>query len=402
MDKRLYIIAFIAFLFYQAVNFLYLPLHPVFSDEGRFIDEAIKFANSGGFYTGDSRAWEMPLTGVIYGTLYKIFGTKEMLIASARVLQSLFLIVSALLVYKISLLIFKDKLISTLAFIIVLFYPFFVYYQGLLISETIFITLLLSGFYYIYRWYENGFKFDKYLFLANLFLILSLYSKASMTILPPFLLGGFAFLNRVGFKSSLKIFLISFSIWIAMLSPWWIRNYLLLDRFVLFTTSSGSNLYLGNNSSNLYGGCDWACDVNKTLVAKIRALPEVEEDLAFKKEAVRFIYEHPKRFFELMYLKFKRFYNIEFNNKALRESHFNIIVILSYGSIFILFLISIPLTIKRWRELSAIYILFFYFTLLYTVTISSLRYRLPLEPFMIIMASYTLAYFIRLISTKKS
>ena len=391
--KKLYLIAFFAFIIYQLVNFFYFPLHTIYPDESRFLSEAVKFAKTNEFWTGQNRAWEMPLTAVIYGIFYKIVGTKSALIITVRIFQSLLLIFNAFLIYKISYIIFKNKIISFIAFIIMLFYPFFIYYQALLLSETIFITILLLAFYYIYKWYENNFKLDKNFILANLFLVIGLYSKATLTILPPFLMSGFYFFNKFNLKKSFKIFVYSFLIWGVLLSPWWIRNYMIFNKFVLFTTSSGSNLYLGNNSFNKDGGCDWSKDVDKNFVIKVRKLPEIERNKVFKQKAIKFMEENPDKVLDLMWLKLKRFYNIEFNNKNLRKSKLNYISIFSYGSVFILFLISIILNIKNWQKLSAIYILFIYFTLIYTLIISSLRYRLPLEPFMILLASYSIYYF---------
>jgi len=401
MNKRLYIISIVAFLVYQFVNFVYFPLHTLYPDESRFIGEAIKFAKSGEFWMGTSRAWEMPLTGIFYGFLYKIFNSEELLIISVRIIQSLLLIINAFLVYKIALIIFKDKTVSFVSFFVVLFYPFFIYYQGLLLSETIFISILLFGFYYTYKWYESYFEINRYFFLANFFLVFSIYSKATMTILPPFLLATFAFLNKKDFGSVLKIFFFSFFAWMVLMSPWWIRNYTIFDRFVPFTTSSGANLYLGNNSFNKNGGCDWSKDVDLSLVKSIKKLPELEQNKRFKEEAIKFIYENPNRFIKLMWLKLKRFYNVQFNNENLRKSFLNIISILSYGTVFVLFLVSIVLNLKEWRKLSAIYILFLYFTLIHTIIIASLRYRLPLEPFMILMASCSFVYLTKFIKKIK-
>jgi len=401
MDKRLYISAIIAFIVYQFVNFVYFPLHTVYPDESRFVAEAIKFAESGEFWKGTSRAWEMPFTGIFYGFLYKIFNSEELLIIAVRIIQSLLLILNAFLVYKIALIVFKDKIVSFVSFFIVLFYPFFIYYQGLLLSETIFISILLFGFYYIYKWYESSFEINKYFFLANFFLVFSIYSKATITILPPFLLATFALLNKKDFKNILKIFFFSFLSWGVLMSPWWIRNYTIFDRFVPFTTSSGANFYLGNNNMNKYGGCDWLKDANTTFVKSMKNLSELEKNQRFKEKAVRFIYDNPSRFVELMWLKIKRFYNIQFNNEDLRKSFLNVISIFSYGTIFMMFLLSIVLNLKNWRKFSAIYMLFLYFTLIHVIVIASLRYRLPLEPFMILMASYSFVYLIRYIKKIK-
>ena len=401
MDKK-YILAFLAFIVYQFVNFVYFPLHTLYPDENRFLKEAVKFALTNEFYTGIKRAWEMPLVGVVYGFFYKIVGSKEGLIVIVRIFQSILVIINAFLIYKIAKIIFKNEMISFIAFTIMLFYPFFVYYQGLLLSETVFISLLLGAFYFIYKWYESDFRLNKFFFLANIFLVLGLYAKATLTILSPFLMGSFYFFNKLDFKKAFKVFLYSFILWSILLFPWWVRNYTIFNKLVIFTTSSGANFYLGNNPFNKDGGCDWSKDVNRKIVDKINQLSEIEQNKIFKEKAIEFIKEHPYEFLKLAFMKLKRFYNIEFNSESLRKSKLNYISIFSYGVIFILFLMSIVLNIKDWRKLSAIYILFIYFTLLHMIVIASIRYRLPLEPFMILLASYTIYYLLEKIKNVRN
>ena len=96
-------ISILAFIFYQLVNFIYFPIDLIFPDEQRFLAEAITLANTGEFWIGDNRAWEMPLTAIVYAFFYKVFNNIEYSIISIRLFQSLLLIFQALLVYKISL-----------------------------------------------------------------------------------------------------------------------------------------------------------------------------------------------------------------------------------------------------------------------------------------------------------
>ena len=385
--KHLIVISIIAFFIYQLVNFLYFPLSTVFPDEQRFIGRAILFAQTGTFGANGGTAWEMPFASVYFAFFYKLVGNEENLIIFVRIFQSLLLILQALLLYKISLKIFNNKLTAFLTFIVVLIYPYFIYYQGLLLSETIFNTLLVVSFYFVYSWYETDFEINRYFILSNLFLVISIYIKATLSLLVPLLLAGFYFFNKYKVGNTLKILLYSFILYSLFLSPWWIRNYTLFNTFVPFTTTSAWNLYLGNNPYNLNGGCDWSKDVDKNVVKRISKITsEVEKNKAYNDEAIQFIKENPQRFFELAILKLQRFYSIVPNADGYNSGYFKWISIISYGPIFILFLISIVMHIKMYKKLSVIYILFIYFTLIHMVVIASLRYRLPLELFMILLS----------------
>jgi hypothetical protein len=388
-NTYLFVISFFAFLVYQGVNFVYFPIDIVFPDEIRFINRAILFTNTFtfGVANGTATAWEMPFTSILFALFYKIGGSESNLIIITRVFQSLLLILQAILLYKISIKIFADKLSAFLTFIVVLFYPYFIYYQGLLLSETLFNTSLIISFYFIYSWYEKGFKIDRNFILSNIFLIISIYIKATLSFLVPVLLASFYFINKYNIKYTLKIFLYSFIIYILSMSFWWVRNYSIFDEFVAFTNTSAYNLYLGNNPYNRYGGCDWGSDVDKKVVKRISKIPsEVQKNKEYKKEAIEFIKENPYRFIQLAFLKLQRFYSIVPNADGFNGGYYKWISIFSYGIIFILFLFSVLYHMKEYKKLSAIYILFVYFTLIHMLVIASLRYRLPLEPFMILLS----------------
>ena len=79
----------------SAFNFVYLPVGVTFSDEGRFIAEAVTLVDTGEYWTGTRRAWEMPLTAFVYAILYLLTGSESGLILSARAFQSLLLVVQA-------------------------------------------------------------------------------------------------------------------------------------------------------------------------------------------------------------------------------------------------------------------------------------------------------------------
>lgn len=381
----------IAFLFYQCVNFIYFPIATNFPDEQRFLNEAIKFATIGEFWTEDSRAWEMPLTAIIYGYIYDIFHHTESTIIAIRVMQSLLLMLQASLIYKIALILFRKKEVAFISFIIMLFYPFFVYYQALLLSETLFITLFIISFYFLYRWYEEGFRLSIYFILTNIFFTLTIYSKGTLSILPPLLISIFYFLNTYNFKTTIKIFGYSLMLYMIVMSSWWVRNYTIFDKFIPFTTSSSMNLYLGANEKNEFAGVDWSKDVDIDFVNKVNSIEdERQRSHIYKQKAFEFIKNDTRQYMKLMWLKFKRFYNFTFNADSFSSIYYNLLSIFSYGIVMIFALITSIWTIKEWKKLSAIYIVIGYYTLIHIVYIASLRYRLPIEPLLILLASYSL------------
>jgi hypothetical protein len=386
---NIYYVAVIAFLFYCLINFFYFPLHITFPDEQRFINGAFLFSQNFSYGNGVS-AWEMPLTTFVYGFFALFFDKNEEIsdfIIVVRLFQGFLLIIQAFLLFHISLLIFKNIKIAKFTFLIVAFYPFFVFYQGLLLSETIFITLLIASFYSMYLWKEGGFLFGKAFYLVNIFFVLAVYTKATLMFLPPFLICTFLLLITKDFKRFVKTLMISVALYGFLMSPWWLRNYIIFDNFVPYTTSSGANFYLGNNEFNHSGGVLWEKDTDVNLVSKINSINnELERDLAYKKYAIDYIATHKVNFMRVAYLKFKRFWSVSPNAPEFDKGLIKWISIISFGPILLLSILS-PFVNKRYfRELMPIYVLIIFFTIIHMVVISSLRYRLPIEPFMILIA----------------
>jgi NADH:ubiquinone oxidoreductase subunit K len=63
---------------------------------------------------------------------------------------------------------------------------------------------------------------------------------------------------------------------------------------------------------------------------------------------------------------------------------------ISFTPVLILFVIGLVVSWKRRGELIYLYLLVLHTTAINLAFVSSLRYRLPLEPFMIVVASYAL------------
>jgi len=390
-EKQLLIIlTLVAFLIYQVFNFFYLKAGFNFPDEDRFYLSALKFSETGEFWTFNYRQWDMPGVAIIYSVIASFFPEEKEFILATRLFQSILLLLNAFMLFKISYLLFKSKLASFFTFTVVLFYPFFIYYQGLILSENLFIFFLILGFYSIFLWAEKGFSLDRYFVGSILFLTLSVYMKATLTILPPLLITFFYFLNHLKIVSTLKILVLSSLFYAVIMSPWWIRSYELFDKVVPFTSTSFMNMYLGNNPKNMNGGCDWGSDAEIRLFSTYE-MSELDYMNIYTEATKTFIKNNPERFVELMWLKFKRFWNIVPNHENYSSGKYKYLSLMSYGLILLLSIISFFIYYKKFKNLVPIYVLFFYFTFVHIITIASIRYRLPIEPFLIVIASGIIA-----------
>jgi len=380
-----------AFVTYQFFNFFYFPDNIIFGDEGRFIEEAINLYQSGEFVTfGSSRAWEMPLTAIIYSLILTFVGNEDYLIHAVRFFQSLLLLIQGLLIKKISLEIFNNELSSKLALLIFLFYPFFIFYQGLLLSENLFITFLLLSFYFLYKWGKHEQFLNKNFFITLICFSLAIYTKATISFLPIILMAVYSLFRSRNFIKSAQVLISSFVFLSILMSPWWIRNYLIFDSFVPFTTTSGKNMYLGNNLKNKTGGNDQRIDWDIKFSESVSQLTELERQSKYKNEAIKFMITEPQRAIELAFLKLKRFYSFTPNAPEYGKGIYFWASLLTYSPIFILSIGSILFYRFKLSELVPVYGLILYFTFIHMIFIASLRYRLPLEPFFIVLAAQSM------------
>jgi 4-amino-4-deoxy-L-arabinose transferase-like glycosyltransferase len=397
----------IALVVYSLYNFIYLPsfgaiydiphydtvykeINIIFPDEGRFIRESIEIVDNGRFYFNESYAWEMPLTAVIYSFFYAVSDDLSNMIYAIRIFQSLLLIFQALLAYRLTKLIFKDEISGKIALLIYLFYPFFIFYQGLLLSETIFITLVVCAFYFFYRWIFDENSSIQFLIISHIFFVMALYTKGVISFFPIFLVT-VTVLSMKNKSMFFKIKSIVFSVFlfVILMSPWWLRNYNIFNQFVPFTTSSTFVLYSGNNPMNISGGGIGGVDLKD--IEGIEKLTEIEKMKLYKKEALNFIKDNPNVFLKNMYTKFLRFWRLYPYAKEFTSKKYIILSLMSYGVVLFFALIGLVKFFDKFIILLPIYLWISYMTFVHMVYISSIRYRLPIEPFLIIIASATLA-----------
>lgn len=376
------------------VNLFYFPPTTIFPDEQRYFASAVRLAASGEFWVGGDRAWEMPGTAAFYALAIRLFGA-DMAIVPIRFAQSILLAVQCGLIAFIARRIFGKTTVAFVAACVAALYPFFLFYQGLLLSETLFMTLMLGGIAALYWWRGRGMRLDVALVIACLCFALATLTKATLTILPPLLIAATAWIAGATLRRSLTILIAASCFYVTFLSPWWIRNATLLHAFVPFSTGSAQNLYLGNNPRNVHAGIDWSSDVDPAVVARIAALPdEVERQRAYGKIAVDYIKENPAAFIRAAGKKFVRFWNVIPNAAEFKTGAYAFISAASFGPVLVLALLCVARRWRDWRVLAPIYLLTGYFTVVHIVTIASLRYRLPIEPLLIVLAAEPLAAFV--------
>jgi hypothetical protein len=141
----------------------------------------LRLAQTGEFWVAGDRAWEMPGNALFYAAIVRAFGAVH-LIQVARTAQSVLLVLQALLVGWTAWRAFRHEWAAAIAALITAFYPYFLFYQGLLLSETLFNTLLVASFACLYWWRGRGARFDGSFFTTCLCFAAATMTKATLTV----------------------------------------------------------------------------------------------------------------------------------------------------------------------------------------------------------------------------
>ena len=118
-------------------NKLYFP------DSFRYYNIGVGLAEGRGY----SSAFTAPLYPLFLSGIYRLFGDSYL---TVRIIQALVGTASVFLIYLLGRNIFSGK-VGLIASFITAFYPFFIFFTGLLLTETLFIFLLLSLIYLLHR-----------------------------------------------------------------------------------------------------------------------------------------------------------------------------------------------------------------------------------------------------------
>lgn len=380
-------IAGVSFCAGAALDIFYFPRELQFPDERRLLASAFGVVERGIFSAGGDRAWEMPGAALFFSIFVLPFKTPEAAILPIRLAQAWLLALQVFLVGMLAWRLFGSGRAALIAALMAAIYPSLLFYQGLLLTETLFTTLLLAGLAALYWWRDRGYGLDRALIICGVCLTAAVMTKATLTFLVPFIVGALPLAERKP-AIAVRAFVVSSTIYVALMAPWWVRNYVLFETFVPFSTSASANLYLGNNPKNPHAGIDWSADVDQEVVARVAAIQdEIARSRAFSGLAWGYIRAEPAAFLERAGRKFLRFWNIVPNAKEYRSWFYWTVSAASFAPVLVLAV----LCAFGWRRQAAlfapIYLLIGYFTLLHVVTIASLRYRLPIEPLLIVMAA---------------
>jgi 4-amino-4-deoxy-L-arabinose transferase-like glycosyltransferase len=299
---------------------------------------------------------------------------------AARLAQALVDTSTALAAYLLARKLLDDRAAAFAAALVAL-NPFMIYFSGLILSETLFTAMLAWGIYFACkpkrRW-ASAIVLVGAVLVRPSALLLPILIPAAATVVVNWRNGGPYHWRAVATVAVQGAFLLALT-----LGLWGVRNYRVLNAWIWTTTNGGITQYDGFNP-NASGASD-----QRFLegMPELKQMGEVERSRKLSAMASEYVWSHPGRSVFLMFRKIAR----TWSPMPLSEqfgSALYVVIGLAWGAPFYALVLAgifrgnLSSAIKALLLLPAVY-----FTVVHALSVGSLRYRVPLEPQLAIVAA---------------
>lgn len=285
----------------------------------------------------------------------------------------------------------QNRWLSLLASALVAVNPFLIYFSGLILSETLFISLLAWGMWCMSA--ASGKPIQLTTSLAGgVILAFAVLVRPSAMFLPVLVPLAAVFLNKpsdrpyqTGRRVSI-LMAVNVVLLVAMLLPWAIRNHNILGHWVWTTTNSGITVYDGFNPKAT-GASDQRF-LQDLASADLKQMGELERSKYFRELAWDYALAHPWRSVELGISKIARTWSPLPLSNQFGDKGLYVAAAMLY-SVPLDLLILAGLLSTRLSRMAKVFVLIpaIYFTVIHAMSVGSLRYRLPAEPPLAILAA---------------
>jgi hypothetical protein len=189
--------------------------------------------------------------------------------------------------------------------------------------------------------------------------------------------------------------------------PWTVRNYVVFHRVIVFRSNFGLELWLGNNDKV---PDTWSGDLHPNDYeperAKYAKLGEIEYMRQKQSEAIQFMEAHPRDTLRFFWRRFAD--NWMGTWEPLQDgwskmSLVNRSFLVSNISLSLLGMLGVLFMYREKNQYAFPLAIFpLIYPIVYYVTHSSLRYRHPIDPVMVVLAIFALAYPVRVLVQRRN
>lgn len=274
---------------------------------------------------------------------------------------------------------------ALLAGAMVAFHPFLIYFTGLILTETLFTALLAWGTlcFIRQRWFRGG-----------LIMLLAAMVRPPALVLGPLLAGAAVIALNPAVGSAYRLLpmlrrasvasAIVASIVIVGLLPWAWRNHRLFGEWIWTTTNGGVTLYDGFNP-----GASGASDQRfLAQMPQLRSMNEVQRSAYLQEEAKRWARENTIVLPRLTIVKIARTWSpVPLSDEFGRPLY--VLISAAYAVPFDLLVIAGLFSRRLTRSVKLLLLTpAIFFTIVHAMSVGSLRYRMPSEPELAVLATF--------------
>lgn len=278
-----------------------------------------------------------------------------------------------------------DPVAAVIAAVLVALYPGAIATSVFLLSEAPFVPLMLLnlGWLILALQADDTPRRTKFAALSGLAFGLAILMRPSWLMFPLFAapIGLLFYPQR---KQQLFTYTTAAIVAAAVMMPWWVRNYIVVGKFVPTTLQVGSSLYDGLNPMAT-GASDmsYVADFKRDLAAKEAdadgPLPGTFEsrlDDRMKQASIDWAKQNPGKVIQLAGIKFWRYWTPLGNDRTV-IGKMDIVTALGYLPIVVTGLLATVIFARRMWIYFLLALPIFYFCCLHMVFVSSIRYRQP-------------------------
>jgi 4-amino-4-deoxy-L-arabinose transferase-like glycosyltransferase len=387
--KVLFALFLFALLARLSVNFWILGIDHVGGPDVRGYESIAQSLLTGRGFLSSSQdyAHRPPVYPLFLTLIYGTFGLRNYL--ALKLAESVIGALTCLVIYLIGKQVWGWP-VGLAGAVIAALYPCFLYYTGAVLTENLFTFLLTAATYFLLRaeqylltapWRGKS----VYYLMGGFLLGLGILTRSYIVLLVP-LLFLWAILVYPTLRSALIAVGLVVGVTVLTILPWTVRNFLVLQEFVPLSTVGGITFWGGNNP--VVGQVPdrmgrWIHYSQLPGAQELDSLPEVEKDRLAYQMGLNFLRENPHLWGPLYLAKLKRFWSIVPNVDSRRDK---LLSLLSYGLIFPFFWIGVVAAATYQRKPWLLWFVILVAVLNALIFYGSLRFRFPIEPFMILFA----------------
>jgi len=308
-------------------------------------------------------------------------------------LQAIISALTCIVIYLIALKMFHRKA-AMIAGIISVIYPSFILNTARIVPETFFTFWLSLTVLHLLLLREVP-SLKNQLISGVLLGITLLNSNVIVPVIP--FIGIWLFLLAGTWREKVKKALLVIATAFLIVSPWVIRNYIVFKEFPLMKTTLGVNLWLGNNpraTGTFFLPSGEPMDaILPEAWYKGFAFSETEQDKILYDEAMVYINKNPQHYARLLLKRLYYFTWFPPDNLLSKEGRlYKKLFKIPYGFILMSSAIGITLFLKRnSRDTFLLCAIILSVVGLYSFFIvGHARYRLPIEPYLIVFSAYAI------------